>query len=123
MNRKMWSPVLVAVCAAAFLSASVMMVGCAKEEPPSRVPTTTKAPAPGPSEAAVNVRCPISGDAVDPQKTPPELTRMYKGQKVAFCCPACPPAWEKLADAEKDAKLAAAKQPLPAAGTAPTHMH
>jgi hypothetical protein len=30
---------------------------------------------------------------------------MYKGMKVGFCCPNCPPEWDKLTDAEKEAKL------------------
>jgi hypothetical protein len=48
-----------------------------------------------------NAKCPISGEAVDP-KAP---TRTYKGMKVGFCCGACPPVWDKLSDAEKQAKL------------------
>jgi hypothetical protein len=58
-----------------------------------------------PKDGVVNARCPITGKAFDPAKVPSELTRMYKGQKVGFCCPMCPPAWDKLSDAEKDKKL------------------
>jgi len=60
------------------------------------------------AEKAVNSKCPITGQQIDPAKVPDSLTRQYKGQKVAFCCPACPPQWDKLSDAEKDAKLKAA---------------
>lgn len=55
-----------------------------------------------------NVRCPIMGGLIDPAKLSSKLTRAYKGQKVAFCCAGCPKAWDKLADAEKQTKLAKA---------------
>jgi len=54
---------------------------------------------------AANVSCPISGKTIDRMKLPDNQVRMYKGIKIGFCCPACPPAWDKLSDAEKDAKL------------------
>lgn len=56
----------------------------------------------------VNKRCPIMGSVLDPAKVPQELTRVWKGQKVGFCCAGCPAAWDRLSDAEKDAKLKAA---------------
>lgn len=55
----------------------------------------------------VNVRCPIQGGQINPEKVPASLTREYKGQKVAFCCPGCPGVWDKLSDEQKDAKLKA----------------
>ena len=55
------------------------------------------------SGAVVNARCPIMGG-----KVADGLTRDYKGQKVGFCCGGCPSQWDKLTDAGKDAKLAAA---------------
>ena len=58
----------------------------------------------------VNQHCPITGEAIDPSSVPASLIREYKGQKVAFCCATCPPAWDKLTDAEKDAKLAKAQK-------------
>jgi hypothetical protein len=54
-----------------------------------------------------NDRCPISGLAIDPAKVTDSLVREYKGQRVAFCCGSCPAAWDKLTDAQKDAKLQA----------------
>lgn len=54
---------------------------------------------------AVNDCCPVSGKKIDMMNTPENLTTLYKGKKVGFCCPACPPEWEKLTDAEKDVKL------------------
>ena len=56
-----------------------------------------------------NTRCPIMGNAITPADVTDDLVRDYKGQKVAFCCGGCPVAWDKLSDAEKDAKLAAAR--------------
>ena len=53
----------------------------------------------------LNSRCPIMGGELDPTKVTPELIRPYKGGKVAFCCAGCPAAWDKLSDAEKQAKL------------------
>jgi hypothetical protein len=51
----------------------------------------------------------MPGNAIDPAHVPDSLTRDYKGQRVAFCCGMCPPAWDKLSDAEKDKKLEAVK--------------
>jgi hypothetical protein len=68
-------------------------------------------PAAGQASAApvafANTKCPIMGGAIDPAKVPESLTRVYKDQKVAFCCAMCPGQWDKLTDAQKDAKLQA----------------
>jgi len=53
----------------------------------------------------INVKCPMMGTPIDPAKVPAKLTRLYKGKSVAFCCPGCPQAWDKLPDGEKPAKL------------------
>lgn len=58
------------------------------------------------SAKVVNTRCPIMGSAINPAKVPDSLTREYKGQKIGFCCTGCPAAWDRLSDADKDAKLA-----------------
>ncbi len=63
-----------------------------------------------PPAGVVNAVCPIMGNKIDPAKVPDSLIREYKGQKVGFCCAGCPVAWDKLSDAEKDAKLQAALQ-------------
>jgi len=55
----------------------------------------------------VNDRCPIMGSPIDPKNVPDNLTRVYKGKKVAFCCGGCPGEWDKLSDQEKEAKLKA----------------
>ncbi len=56
-----------------------------------------------------NVRCPIMGSLINPDKVAKNLIRDYKNQKIAFCCGGCPIQWDKLTDAEKDAKLAKVK--------------
>ncbi|MCJ7544258.1 MAG: hypothetical protein MUP47_06790 [Phycisphaerae bacterium] len=89
-------------------------VSCRRKPAARPKPTTRAARAPATSTAAtaainaVNITCPITGNKIDPAKVPDSLTRHYKGKKVGFCCGACPPAWDKLTDAEKDAKLQAA---------------
>ena len=53
----------------------------------------------------INDRCPITGKKIDIMNTPEHLTALYNGKKVGFCCPACPPMWEKLTEKEKAEKL------------------
>ena len=65
-------------------------------------------------QAFVNATCPMMGSPIDPEKVAPELVRMHKGRKVGFCCGGCPAAWDKLSEAQKEAKLqgaAGAKMP------------
>lgn len=85
-------------------------IGCSKGSGDSgtQAVTTTSAST-SQSSPFVNARCPIMGSAIDPAHVPDSLTREYKGQKVAFCCAMCPPAWDKLSDADKDKKLEAVK--------------
>jgi hypothetical protein len=68
----------------------------------------------------VNVKCPIQGTPINPDKVTDQLIREYKGQKIAFCCAGCPQAWDKLTDFEKEAKLAEALPAKPQ--TNPHHM-
>ena len=56
-----------------------------------------------------NVSCPIMGSPINPEKVGENLVRDYEGQKIAFCCGGCPNQWDKLTNAEKDAKLAEVK--------------
>jgi len=81
----------------------ILAVGCRKE---AEKPAPTTARQEQTATEFVNVRCPIMGTQLDLANVPEGLTRTYKGQKVAFCCAGCPTAWDKLSDAEKDAKLA-----------------
>ena len=64
---------------------------------------------PGETKKVDNAKCPIMGTKLDKDNVPVDLTREFKGQTVGFCCPNCPPAWDKLSDDEKQAKLDAAK--------------
>ena len=95
---------LAAACVVAVGSMALLMTfgaGCEKSQKDASTPAAR-----GPSEYA-NVRCPmmVMGKPIDPAKVTDDLKRDYKGQKVAFCCAACPPKWDKLTDTEKDAKL------------------
>ena len=99
MMNRVWLTVAPLVLAAAV---TLVACGCGKEESGPSV----KPPAP----VFVNARCPIMGTLIDPAKTTPDLIRMFRGQKVAFCCGSCPAAWDKLSPAEKDAKLKAATE-------------
>jgi hypothetical protein len=89
-----------AVCALSFWP-----LACAKRRggAGASAPATGSAPA-SKTVAVVNSKCPIMGSALD-KNVPEDLTRTFKGQKVGFCCDDCPPQWDKLFDAEKDAKL------------------
>ena len=53
----------------------------------------------------INDRCPMMGGRVNPEKVTPALTRTHRGKTVGFCCAGCPGKWDKLSDAQKDAKL------------------
>ena len=54
-----------------------------------------------PSGDPVNTNCVMMPD----ETVDPDVTAMYKGMKVGFCCQDCVEEWNKLSDAEKDAKL------------------
>ncbi len=84
------------------LAAAAMVVLAAGCSAPARE-TATGTPAG--DEAFVNVTCPMMGSPIDPNNVTPELVRMHKGKKVAFCCGGCPAAWDKLSEAQKEAKL------------------
>ena len=64
-----------------------------------------KTPAPAASMGIVNSKCPIVPDHI----ANPNVLVDFQGQKVALCCKGCTPAWNKLSDAEKATKIAAAK--------------
>lgn len=57
------------------------------------------------SAKVVNETCPMTGKKLDPANVPSDLIREFQGQKVGFCCGGCPGKWDKLTDAEKEAKL------------------
>lgn len=53
----------------------------------------------------VNDRCPIMGNAVDGESVEPRNTRLYRGKRVGFCCPACPAKWDEMSDEQKHRAL------------------
>ena len=100
------------------LALAGVLAGAQDTVPPGKAGTTTTTSAPSSKPAGiVNSICPILGGKVDPN-APAELTRMYKGHKVGFCCGGCPAEWDKLTDAQKDAKL---REMMPA--SKPTDKH
>lgn len=65
----------------------------------------TPTPAPTASMGVMNTKCPIVPD----HKASSDVLVDFQGQKVALCCKGCLSSWNKLSDAEKAAKVAAAK--------------
>jgi hypothetical protein len=53
----------------------------------------------------VNAYCPMTGKKLDTTKLDASRTREFEGKMIGFCCPHCPPSWDKLSDAEKEARL------------------
>lgn len=92
-------------CLAALLA--LVAVGCSQPatapapvtetEPVTDVPDTTVT-----EVALVNTVCPLKGEPVDEN-----VTVVWNGQTVGFCCEDCRDAWEKLTDDERAEKLAA----------------
>ena len=58
--------------------------------------------------AVVNAKCPITGGALGSDGVVEKLTRDFKGRKIGFCCDGCPEEWDRLTDADKDARLVTA---------------
>jgi hypothetical protein len=89
----------------ALVSVALFLGACHSDSKaqPKTAPATTKATTG--SMGVVNSKCPMKGEPIE--KGDPTMD--YKGQKVAFCCTGCMGKFAKLSDADKDAKLAAAK--------------
>ena len=94
--------VLLAVLVAGLAVMSARLFSADKPTTATAPTTTAAAIAPGPT---INTVCPIMGGRVDPDKTPDNLARMYKGKKIGFCCPACPEKWDALTEQERDAAV------------------
>lgn len=109
MTKLAWCVAGVAVAAAVAWPLVMKADGCSGGSCCAPAAKAMAATAPATAPAYANTKCPIQGNVINPAKVTPELTREYKGQKVAFCCGGCPAAWDKLTDAEKDGKLKAAK--------------
>ena len=90
-----------------FLAAAVFASnGCSQPEPAANVAPISISTVP------VNTFCPIMGGEVQPDGG----SANWNGTTVAFCCEGCAPKWEKLSEADKSAKLAAANKPEQGAG-------
>jgi len=49
----------------------------------------------------VNPKCPVMGTAME-KAIPEKMTRMYKGQRIGFCCEVCLGKWDRMTDAERE---------------------
>ena len=86
------------------VSGALFLGACASDTKTKSTTTTTTTKTKG-SMGVMNSKCPMKGEAIDSD----DPTTDYHGQKVAFCCKGCLAKFNKLTDAEKDAKLANAK--------------
>ena len=86
---------------------AAMGAGCSRTTPTDSSESSSKQ-SPGTNQV-VNTICPMMGMRVDPGNVPVDLIREFKGQKVGFCCASCPGKWDALTNAQKEAKLAAAR--------------
>lgn len=86
---------------AVLLTAGTLLAGAAQPGHQDHHASKTTQPSPQPAKA-VNDRCPIQGEEIDPE-TP---MRQWRGQSIGFCCPGCDKKWDAKPDAEKDAFLA-----------------
>jgi hypothetical protein len=94
------------------LAAGLLLLGTAGLAACSTCPHsgTAQCGAPKPGViTSVNQTCVMMPeDPVDPA-----IVREYKGQRVGFCCTGCIPRWDRLTEAQKDAKLARAVAKVP----------
>ncbi|MFM8474271.1 MAG: hypothetical protein ACKOEO_00545 [Planctomycetaceae bacterium] len=81
---------------ALIITCAMVVTGC--EQAPEAVTTAV-------IELA-NTKCPVMGNPVKAEETPPELIREWNGKKVGFCCPPCLEDWAEMTDAERAEKLA-----------------
>ena len=90
------------VAFAALTLSTIVFAGCkSSEKTTSASASETKTV----STKAVNSVCPMTGEELG---SAPGKTVAYHGKTVGFCCAGCATKWDKLTDAEKDAKLATA---------------
>jgi hypothetical protein len=75
---------------------AIFVTGC--EQAPEAVTTA--------AIELANTKCPVMGNPVAAEETPPELIREWNGKKVGFCCPPCLEDWAEMTDAERAEKLA-----------------
>ncbi len=89
-----------AIALVAAVSFGALLAGAA--QPGHEGHQAPKAPQPDPQPArAINDRCPIQGEEVDPETA----MRVWRGHSIGFCCPGCDTKWDAKPDAEKDTFL------------------
>lgn len=87
---------------AASLALTAMLAACNSNKSTTAASNETAIKASG---AAMNANCPFSNNPANAS-----ITRSYKGQNVGFCCNGCSGKWDKMSDADRDAKLATMKK-------------
>ena len=102
----------VLLIAAVFVLVAAVLVtctGCDKDDEAQAPATGANATATASGEDAqfMNAYCPIMHNPIDPDKVTDDLVRVYKDQRIAFCCAGCPAMWDQSTDQEKDALLTA----------------
>jgi hypothetical protein len=104
---------------ATLVASGLTLGGCASNKEEARVQAHGEhdehgehapPPADAPRLAVVNAYCPIAGDhpVGENKRTTEDLTRMWRGQRVGFCCDQCPMWWDDMSDAERESALGAA---------------
>jgi hypothetical protein len=95
------------VAVPALLVATLFLGACKSDskKADTKAPATTTSPAKTGSMGVMNSKCPMSGEAVDKD----DPSEAYKDGKIAFCCKNCEAKFNALSDADKAAKVAAAK--------------
>lgn len=92
------------------LASAVMLSGLTASAAEMTPADTTKAAEGAKLVPIVNPTCPVMGTVME--KTAPEnMTRMFKGQRVGFCCEVCLKKWDAMNDAERDVAFKEAMKP------------
>lgn len=94
------------ILALAAAACGLVLVGCnnqkTADKPSASTGTTTTTVA---AAKPVNSKCPMTGETLEGSN----ITVNYKGKTVGFCCAGCKGKFSALSDADKDAKITAAK--------------
>ncbi len=98
MNARTIAQAAALVAVVVLVGIFVATMGCGKDEKAGMADPAMKA-------KSVNSVCPIMGMKFDPMTVPDNRLRDFNGMKVGFCSDDCPKEWDKLTDAEKQAKL------------------
>jgi len=96
--------VMLGMLAVLLVASAVMLSGLAASAAETAAPGAAKTTESVKLVPVDNAKCPIMG-AVMGKTHDEKLTRMYKGQRIGFCCEKCLEKWDAMSDAERDAKL------------------